>query len=204
MTTLLTLRRCKMNEIIKYLTQLLNIEANNALVVADIADELSQVQEPQNLVRYIRDNMHSKELDFKTGLQKFVLLTRKYKESLMPSDNAVEDYCKKLAEKCRVETNSLENALPSGKTIQNFIDAGGSYENFKAVDGGSRFNQKEIELLESVGGVQVWLYKHSEYSFLTKLINQINSMNKKKLMLGNSKVDAISSKTLALLGGRAS
>lgn len=189
------------NEAVKYIIQLLNIDTNNSFIVEDITQELSNIENPQEFVKFVRNNLNISQLDYKNGFQKFVYLADKYKQSLLSSDEKIELFCKKLIEKCIAVSRNAEEYLPTGQLFYNFAKTA-TYENFKYVGKTEPiFCEKEIKLLDEVGGCRVWLIECEEYSFLAKLINAIKKFNKMKLLPNKNLIESKKVDVLEILKG---
>lgn len=65
-----------MQELIKYIGDILNIKTDSVYTIQDMTEELEKVQDIVAYRSYIKDNLD--KIDYKTGFQKFILLTQKY------------------------------------------------------------------------------------------------------------------------------
>ncbi len=65
-----------MQELIKYIADILNIKTESAYTIQDMTDELSKIKDIVAYRSYIKDNLD--KIDYKTGFQKFIILTRDY------------------------------------------------------------------------------------------------------------------------------
>ena len=91
-------------EYIQYFDHLLNIKVNNNLVYQDIVDELNQISKVgdiANFKEYVKDNLKSVEVEYLTGLQKFMRLSKLFKEQSLSHiskyiDQKAHDLRKKL------------------------------------------------------------------------------------------------------------
>ncbi len=78
-----------MQELIKYIGDILNIKTESVYTVQDMTEELSKIKDIVAYRSYIKDNLASIEVDYKTGFQKFLILTGSY------LDLEFEAQCKK-------------------------------------------------------------------------------------------------------------
>ncbi len=65
-----------MQELIKYIGDILNIKTESVYTIQDMTEELAKVKDIVAYRSYIKDNLD--KIDYKTGYQKFILLTREY------------------------------------------------------------------------------------------------------------------------------
>ncbi len=95
-----------MREVVEYLTNILNIKTDSELVIIDMLDEIRSVKNMAEYRQYIRANINHLGMDYMTGFQKFILLTKKYKERAAREDNTERieggnKYALELSEKVR-------------------------------------------------------------------------------------------------------
>jgi len=67
-----------MQELIKYIGDILNIKTDSVYTIQDMTEELSKIKDIVAYRSYIKDNFYKEE--FKSGYQKFLVLTSNYKE----------------------------------------------------------------------------------------------------------------------------
>ena len=67
-----------MQELIKYIGDILNIKTDSVYTIQDMTEELSKIKDIVAYRSYIKDNLASIEVDYKTGFQKFIILTKEY------------------------------------------------------------------------------------------------------------------------------
>lgn len=119
-----------MREVVEYLTNILNIKTDSELVIIDMLDEIRSIKNIAEYRQYIRDNINHLGMDYMTGFQKFILLTKKYKERAAREDNAgrIEGgnkYALELSEKVRSISGHIldkafldfDNFVSNGKSI---------------------------------------------------------------------------------------
>ncbi len=96
-----------MQELIKYISDILNIKTESVYTIQDMTEELSKVKDIVAYRSYIKDNLNN--FDYKTGFQKFVLLTQQY---LQLEYVAVNPETEKEAEQIR---SLAYNIISNGK-----------------------------------------------------------------------------------------
>jgi len=119
-----------MREVVEYLTNILNIKTDSELVIIDMLDEIRSIKNMAEYRQYIRANINHLGMDYMTGFQKFILLTKKYKEKVAREDNAgrIErgnKYALELADKVRSVSGHVldkpfldfDNFVSNGKSI---------------------------------------------------------------------------------------
>lgn len=140
-----------MEELIMHFSDLLNIKIESTFTVADMEEEIKAVKNLVAYRHYIRDNIDHFDLKYKTGIQKFIFLSQKYREqeeaaTIAPRLPAAEKFCLELCEK----VNAVAN---------NVLDNGGlDYDHFKAPGGGAYFTDYEKKELSSIGLLQ-WVVR---------------------------------------------
>lgn len=67
-----------MHELIKYIGDILNIKTDSVYTIQDMTEELSKIKDLGAYRSFIKDNLNSITVDYKTGFQKFILLTQEY------------------------------------------------------------------------------------------------------------------------------
>ena len=65
-----------MHELIKYISDILNIKTDSVYTIQDMTEELSNIKDIAAYRAYVKDNID--KIDYKTGFQKFIILTRDY------------------------------------------------------------------------------------------------------------------------------
>lgn len=79
------------NDIVKYLGEILNINANNQLVVQDILSDLNKINDLPKFRLFIKERFNYDRFKYLTGYQKFIALVNEYnKENICL--NELEDY----------------------------------------------------------------------------------------------------------------
>jgi len=152
-----------MQNLSKYIIELLNINTESSFVLADIDAELRKIKHLDTYRHYIRDNLNHIDLEYKTGFQKFILLTNKYlkieERAEAPTDKA-KTFAKQLADKFKVARSTIISLNNIGQ--KNPISSLG-------IDGVKYFTDKEVTALASLGGVATII----EYSEIGMLENEV-------------------------------
>jgi len=65
-----------MHELIKYISDILNIKTESVYTIQDMTEELSKIKDIVAYRSYIKNNLNS--IEFKSGYQKFLILTQEY------------------------------------------------------------------------------------------------------------------------------
>jgi len=115
-----------MTELIDYLANILNIKTNSDLVILDMQNELQSITDIAHYRAFIRSNLNYLGMEYKTGFQKFIMLTEIYKKQYQVDANRLassSSFAKQLAEKVRsVSSYVLEN---SDLECTNFVNDDG-------------------------------------------------------------------------------
>ncbi len=132
-----------MLELISYVSDVLNIKTESKYTIADIEDELLGIQDITAYRHYIRDNIDHFDANYKTGFQKFILLTRKYKALELEAEHGLNagSYAKVIAEKV--------------KQCRNFVEDTPTAFSLVIVDGKKFFKDHELRALQSIGSINL-------------------------------------------------
>jgi hypothetical protein len=183
------------NQLLHYITTIFNIKADNVLVVDEIIEDLSSIVNADGFKEFIKKQVTKEENRHLSGYQKFLKILDDFKkEKGNKEKDQIEIYCKRLIEKCRLVCIYAWENKPDGKKETDFIREIAPY---MKKDGKSLFNKKDIQLLNEVGGVEVWSDQYASDSFLTKLyfgVLSLKSANIKQIRHENEK------KSSALIG----
>ena len=179
-------------QIIDYVCEVLNINTSNTLIILDMIEDLKEVKDLAEFKKVLKDRVGNLNDEYKylSGYQKFAKIVRDFKkQDSNIADDKIVNYCKKLVDKCRHSSCSAYDAKPHGYNFNDFIDTA-KFESFKS-NSEPVFNEKEIELLESVGGCKRWLKDYDENKFLEDLIESVYKLRKNNtLTIGDKKVFA--------------
>lgn len=89
------------NDVVKNIGQILNIDTNNALTMMDILEDLKEIEDVPSFRLFIKERFSYERFRYMTGLQKFIALKNEFKKENRPTLNASEDL------KVRVYSESL-------------------------------------------------------------------------------------------------
>jgi len=129
-----------MHNLIKYVSDILNVKTEGVYTIQDMTEELGKVQDIVAYRGYIKDNIQHIDLDYTTGYQKFIILTRKYLDLEYEASKGIEcnQKASKLATKVKVCRNYIE-------------DTNGAFSAVKTVDGNLLFDEDDIAMLKRAG-----------------------------------------------------
>jgi hypothetical protein len=125
--------------------------------------------------RELLDNLlNSKRFGFLDRLAESLEL---YKSKRRPTEDVKRDYARKLISKCRKLVKLTEAKIPQGYTLQKFANTAtfNSFRNPKTNK--TVFTDKEIQILEEIGGVSYWILNVDNYMLEVKMILAINRFN---------------------------
>lgn len=176
-----------MNDLIKYLDTILNIKLDNDFSIADIEEHLSKVNDIIAYRSYVRDNMKRADIEFKSGFQKYIILTDEFLEmeensKLSGVKTKAEIYAKTVADKVEQCRNVVEDNNVLFRQIKK--------------DGEMLFEIHELNCLAGIGSTSV-IIEYSRMCLLEGMINEyyLKSFKKKKayehLTEGQKRVQAL-------------
>lgn len=183
----------KENQLISYITTIFNIKSDSEFMIDEITEDLMSLRNADGFKEFIKKNVTKEENRHLSGYQKFLKILDDFKREKGNQDrDPIETYCKKLIEKCRQACRFVLENKPSGKDEIEFIRE--VVPHLKK-EGKSLFNDKDIQLLNQVGGVSVWARDYDSDSFMTKLyfgvlrlkganLKKISNQSKTNLMIG--------------------
>jgi len=158
---------------VDYISQLLNIKTESELVVLDIGNELSQLDDPADFIVYLRKNYNHYHTTYLTGFQKFLYLLELYKSKTISNKGA--DEIKLISQK----VNNVGHQLGE-HTEANFEDIFLNDANGKL----RYFTQKETEILNLIGNLGYCIRLQKSVSgtdaLETEIHNKILSLGKDK------------------------
>ncbi len=102
-----------MHELVKYIGDILNIKTDSVYTIQDMTEELSKVKDIVAYRSYIKNNLD--KIDYKTGFQKFILLTQQYLqlEYVAINPNTKEEACHLSSVAYNIITDGKYNGLVS-------------------------------------------------------------------------------------------
>ena len=131
-----------MQNLVNYVGSLLNIKIDNPLIIEDMKQELLKVKNLVTYREYIRDNLNHVDMEFKTGFQKFIVLTNKYlkmEESVTLPHDTAKAFSKQLSHKVKQTRNIVEE--------KNIVFS------MLRIDGEKFFTEKELKALQGIGSI---------------------------------------------------
>ncbi|TLP41055.1 hypothetical protein [Arcobacter arenosus] len=92
------------NDIIKYVSRVLNVDITNSLVMQDMIEDLTSIHDLGLFRFFIKENFNESKYQYLTGYQKFLALVKDFKKQNAPRLNSqqkskVEDYSERLFKK---------------------------------------------------------------------------------------------------------
>jgi hypothetical protein len=158
---------------VDYITQLLNIKTESELVILDIGNELSQLEDPADFIVYLRKNYNHYHTTYLTGFQKFLYLLELYKNKTI--SNKGVDEIKLMSQKIKNVGSQLGE------------HAEGNFEDIYLNDADGKlkyFTQREVEILNLVGNLGYCIRLQKSVSGTDALESEIHN---KILSLGKDK-----------------
>ena len=157
----------KENQLISYITTIFNIKGDSEFMIDEITEDLMSLRNADGFKEFIKKNVTKEDNRHLSGYQKFLKILDDFKREKGNQDrDPIETYCKKLIEKCRQACRFAWENKPAGKNEIEFIKEVSPH---LKKEGKSLFNDKDIQLLNQVGGVSVWARDYDSDSFMTKL-----------------------------------
>ena len=158
------------------LENLLKIIASNynlqayLITTAKVMIEQSHIQDYENLFHNI---LKSDKFDFLSKLQDAIDSTQEANNLLKNDFNQIEVYCKGLIEKCRNTAIIAYNSLPENLSYYEFVNKAKYSMFLNSENNQSLFNDKEIKLLDAVGGCKRWLNDYDDNKLLEDMIKNV-------------------------------
>jgi len=111
-----------MQNLVKYIMEILSIKSDSTFTIADIESEMQKINDFEMYREYIRDNIDNFDLKFKTGFQKFIILTNRFKRieedrSLTDTFDKATSYAKIISSKVELCRSHVEFAYCGFKNI---------------------------------------------------------------------------------------
>ena len=134
-----------MKELIAYVCQLFNIEIKSDIAMIDMEHDIGTIGDHAGYVKFLKQNFNIIDMQYMTGYQKFIELTKRYKQHEAEAINA--DRIEKmgsLAERLADKVRAIDTIVLNGIGI-NF-----EWEGFKT-NGEQYFTIKECAALNSIG-----------------------------------------------------
>jgi len=158
-----------MQNLLKYVSDVLNIKAESIYTIADMKEELETIKDIAAYRHYIRDNIDHFDADYKTGFQKFIVLTRKYKdlETRALHGMKAKSYAKIISDKV-ISCRTFVEDTPSAFSLVKIQDS----ENML-------FEKHELRALQSIGSIS-YIIEMSKAHSLERMI-EMRYVSKKSL-----------------------
>ena len=156
-----------MQELIKYVSDILNIKTESVYTIQDMTEELNKIQDIVAYRSYIKDNIYN--IEFKSGYQKFIILTKKYIMLEYSALNIeISDKANILSDKVRdISSEVIKDKRDFWSTGGRWF--GGNWQDF----GGYDFTNEELSTLKKIGSTKEIL-KLNEDNMLTYEINKLS------------------------------
>jgi len=160
---------------VDYITQLLNIKTESELVILDIGNELSQLEDPADFIVYLRKNYNHYHTTYLTGFQKFLFLLELYKNKTISDKGKGVDEIKLMSQKVNNVCHQLGEHTEANFEDIYLNDANGKLRYFTA---------REVEILNLIGNLGYCIRLQRSISgtdaLETEIHNKILSLGKDK------------------------
>ncbi|NQY22817.1 MAG: hypothetical protein HRT41_02205 [Campylobacteraceae bacterium] len=165
------------NEILNYVIEKLNIKSESYLVLMDIQQDLSSIQNLNEFRIYIKENQRNSEFNYLTGVQKFDAMFMKFKEVEKDAkEDSMTKKCKSIIKELGHCSRAIDAAISEIVETTKFL-ANVKYEQLKRNDE-CAFTQQDQKLLNEVGSLEYCLAHFQDDNFLNKLFNAYTRLNK--------------------------
>ena len=165
-----------LENLIKIISSNYNLQAY-LIATAKFMIEQSQIKDYDSLFHNL---LKSDKFDFLSKLEDAINATQRLNKLSTNDLEAIELYCKRLIEKCRNLAIYAFNSLPSNLTYGAFVSSA-KYSMFVNPETNECiFNDKEIQLLDDVGGCKRWLIDYDENKLLEDMIKSVNKFKRLK------------------------
>lgn len=138
-----------MKDLIDYIAQIFGLEMKSTIAIIDMENDIGEIQNHAEYVRYLKNNFNLDDIKFLTAYQKFLTLTKRYKDIETETINrsrieAMGSLAEKLAQKVKQFDVSILNH-PYRDSLK--------WENIKSTEDASinYFSDKEIKALTTIG-----------------------------------------------------
>lgn len=173
-------------ETVKYIAALLNVKAESEFVMMDMLSEIEEVKNPAAYREYLRDNFNHIDVTMMPGFQKFITLTKRYKEIEFQAFN--HDRIEKSQSTAREIAEKVKNIAPMVLVSDN-IEKKLEFKHFQT-NGKPYFTDFEIKTLNKIGSVRHCVKLQRSNSgddlLLRKLEKMMIEMMKKPKLLPKS------------------
>ncbi len=133
-------------QIVKYVIDLLNIKVESELALIEINNEINAMTYPKAFLTFLRDRMNVSGYEYQTGFQKFVILSKQYKQK------ELEELNRTKIEKMGTAAERLASKVHEIDTmVLNAQNDNHQWGKFKLSTGEQYFTDKEIKALSTIG-----------------------------------------------------
>lgn len=132
--------RLSMQNLLKYVSDILNIKTDSPYTIADMQEELESIRDITAYRHYIRDNIDHFDADYKTGFQKFIVLTRKYRALEYDATDGIE-----------INRRAKELTAKVAACRTYIADTNGAFSTVKKTDGEYLFDADDIRIMRASG-----------------------------------------------------
>jgi len=185
-----------MNDILKIIKVYINISIDDNTTIQLIEAELRQLpnNEVNMFMSFMRDNQTNKNLEFKSGFQKFIYLIDKFKENRLRLDNnelmKINSYADTLNDKIITLFEALNDELYKNK-VSPLSDEGKKYLYCEQISNNilSYLGNNGLTTTNKIGRQELCrLVKHNRFTLLETIKKVVSELvqNKKVLELGYS------------------
>jgi hypothetical protein len=134
-----------MKDLIEYISQIFGLEMKSTIAIMEMENDIGEIQDHASYVRYLKNGFNLDDIKFLTAYQKFLTLTKRYKQHEAEKLNAHRiEAMGSLAERLADKVRSIDTIVLNGIGI-NF-----EWEGFKT-NGEQYFTVKECAALNSIG-----------------------------------------------------
>lgn len=134
-----------MGELIAYISELFGLKVTSRIALADMESDIGEIQNHAEYFRYLKNGFNLGDIQYQTAYQKFLTLTKRYKEIESASANLEKiERMGTVAERLSDKVKTIDIIVLNGVGI-NF-----GWEGFK-IDKNQYFSDKEIKALKSIG-----------------------------------------------------
>lgn len=165
------------NEILNYVIEKLNIKSESYLVLMDIQQDLSSLQNINEFRIYLKENQSNSDFKYLTGVQKFDAMFKKFKEKeKILKDDSMTRKCKEIIDNLASSSSAIDRAIPGITETKKFL-VNVKYEQLMR-NNECAFTQQDQKLLNEVGSLEYCLSHFQDDNFLNKLFNAYTRLNK--------------------------
>lgn len=135
-------------QIVKYVIDVLNIKVESELALIEINNDINDMDYPKQFLTFLRDRMNVSGYEYQTGFQKFVILSKQYKQKEFEELNRTK--IKKMGSAAERLANKVKEI---DMMVLNAQNNNHQWDKFKLTTGEQYFTDKEIKALSTIGTV---------------------------------------------------